>query len=52
LGWLIIPETRTVEIYRGDGSSEVMHDASEVQGEGAVAGFVLKLERIWAGIQA
>jgi hypothetical protein len=29
-----------------------MHGALEVRGEGTVAGFVLKMERIWAGIQA
>lgn len=52
LGWLIIPETRSVEIYRADGSSEEIFGTAEVRGEGEVEGFVLQLERIWKGIRA
>lgn len=52
LAWLIIPETRSVEIYRVDGSVEEVSGASEIRGEGPVEGFVLKLDRIWKGIQA
>jgi Uma2 family endonuclease len=51
LAWLIIPETRTVEVYRTLEPVQVIKNATEVQGEGAVSGFVLRLERIWAGIQ-
>ncbi|HME11136.1 MAG TPA: Uma2 family endonuclease [Bryobacteraceae bacterium] len=52
LAWLIIPETRSVEIYRADGSVEAVAGASEIRGEGPVERFVLRLERIWTGIQA
>lgn len=51
LAWLIIPETRSVEIYRADGSVEVAAELAEVAGEGPVQGFVLRLNRIWKGIQ-
>jgi Uma2 family endonuclease len=50
LAWLVIPETRSVEIYREDGSWEEKTAVSEIAGEGPVAGFVLQLERIWQGI--
>ena len=52
LGWLINPESCTVEIYRRDGSVEVLTRPAEVRGEGAVGGFVLNAERIWQGIRA
>lgn len=52
LGWLIIPETRTVEVFRADGSHEVLPGAQQVSGEGPVAGFVLNLDRIRTGIKA
>jgi Uma2 family endonuclease len=52
LAWLIIPETRTVEIYSADGSAREMAGLSEIRGEGPVEGFVLNLERIWQGIRA
>lgn len=51
LGWLIIPETRSVEIYRADGSTVVLTEPAEVAGEGPVQGFVLRLDRIWQGIR-
>jgi Uma2 family endonuclease len=47
LGWLINPETRTVEIYRADGSVEETAGAAELRGEGPVTGFVLPLDSIW-----
>ena len=47
LGWLINPETRTVEIYRANGSVEETADAAELKGEGPVTGFVLPLAPIW-----
>jgi Uma2 family endonuclease len=52
LAWLIDPETRSVEIYRADGSVEQVTEPAEVKGEGPVQGFVLRLDRIWRGIQA
>jgi len=48
LGWLIIPDTKTVEIFRADGSITVLSDVQEVHGEGPVATLTLKLERVWA----
>ena len=50
LAWLVIPETRAVEIYRFGGSVEVLAESAEVAGDGPVQGFVLKLDRIWRGI--
>ena len=52
LAWLIVPETRSVEIYRANGSVEEVNGTSEIRGEGPVEGFVMKLNRIWQGIQA
>jgi hypothetical protein len=50
LAWLVIPETQTVEIYRGDGSAQEVCQPAELAGERPVQGFVLRLERIWKGI--
>ena len=52
LAWLIIPGTRSVEIYRASGPTEVLANPAEVHGECPVEGFVLRLTRIWQGIQA
>ena len=49
LGWLLNPEDRSVEVYRADGSVERFESPGEIRGEGAVAGFVLVLDRIWSG---
>jgi len=47
LGWLIDPNTRTVEIYRHDREPEVLADVESVRGEGPVEGFVLRLAPVW-----
>jgi Uma2 family endonuclease len=48
LGWLLIPESRTVEIYRpGQAEPEVLVNPASVTGEGPVAGFVLDLTLVW-----
>jgi Uma2 family endonuclease len=47
LGWLIDPVERTVAIYRSDRALEILTNPSSVAGEGPVAGFVLKMERIF-----
>ena len=52
LAWLIIPETRSVEIYRAEGPVETISNAMQIEGEGPVEDFVLRLSRIWQGIQA
>jgi Uma2 family endonuclease len=51
LGWLINPESCTVEVYRRDGSAQVLTKPSAVEGDGPVEGFVLNAERIWQGIR-
>jgi Uma2 family endonuclease len=50
LGWLIDPDTRTVYIYRPGAKPEELKDADSIGGEGPVAGFVLDLGPIWAGL--
>jgi Uma2 family endonuclease len=47
LGWLIDPLERTVAIYRPGREPEVVMNPAEVAGEGPVAGFVLKLDRVF-----
>lgn len=47
LGWLIDPDTKTVEIYRPNGEVEKRTGISKVEGEGPVAGFVLDLTYVW-----
>jgi Uma2 family endonuclease len=47
LGWLIDPESRTVEIYRPGHDVEKRAGLDKVEGEGPVAGFVLDLSYVW-----
>ena len=47
LGWLIDPMQRTVTIYRPAQPPRVLKNPASVQGEGPVAGFVLKLDRVF-----
>ena len=48
LGWLIDPDSRTVEIHRaGSAEPELRANADSVEGEGPVAGFRLELARVW-----
>ena len=46
LGWLIDPETQTVEIYRPDCPSEILNDPATLSGEAVLPGFVLNLAGI------
>ena len=48
LAWLIDPERKAVEIYRHGQPPETQTGHTAVYGEGAVAGFVLELARVWA----
>jgi Uma2 family endonuclease len=48
LGWLIIPDTRTVHIYRPGVPVETIQGASRLAGEGPVQGFELDLTDIWS----
>ncbi|MBM3735772.1 MAG: Uma2 family endonuclease [Acidobacteria bacterium] len=47
LGWLIDPETRTVEIYRPGRDPESLKNPDRVRGEGPVEGFTLDLKKVW-----
>jgi Uma2 family endonuclease len=47
LGWLIDPNTQTVEIYRPGQPVEMLHNPSTLSGESVLSGFVLNLGLIW-----
>ena len=47
LGWLIDPESKTVEIYRPTGKMEKRTGIDKIEGEGPVAGFILDLTYVW-----
>ncbi len=47
LGWLIDPDSRTVEVYRPERQPEVMSGVDSVVGEDCVEGFVLDLRAVW-----
>ncbi|HEY9601743.1 MAG TPA: Uma2 family endonuclease [Allocoleopsis sp.] len=48
LGWLIIPKTQQVEIYRPTRMVEVLQSPTSLSGEDVLPGFVLDLQRIFA----
>ncbi|MBV8841479.1 MAG: Uma2 family endonuclease [Bryobacterales bacterium] len=50
LGWLIDGDAETVYVYRKGHRSIARQHIQEVAGEGPVAGFVLDLHPIWAGL--
>jgi len=47
LGWLIDPDSRTVEVYRPGRKPEILTDLISLAGEGPVTGFVLDLRLVW-----
>jgi Uma2 family endonuclease len=47
LGWLIDPETRTVEVYRPDREPESQAEIDSIAGVDPVEGFVLDLRTVW-----
>ena len=47
LGWMIDPETETVEVYRPGREPELLADLESLAGEGPVDGFVLDLRTVW-----
>ena len=47
LGWLIDPEKKCVEIYRADGTVEVLGNPATVGGEEVLRGFELNVKEIW-----
>ncbi|WP_206107763.1 Uma2 family endonuclease [Paludisphaera rhizosphaerae] len=48
LGWLIDPETRTVEIYRPDREAEILASPEKISGEDVLPDFILDLAEILA----
>lgn len=47
--WVVQPNTKTVTIYRGDGSVAVLHEPDEITGEGALPSFRCKVSEFFAG---
>jgi Uma2 family endonuclease len=50
LGWLIDPESQTVEIYRTGQATERLQGVQSLHADGLVKGFVLELVDVWAGL--
>ncbi|MCG9891835.1 MAG: Uma2 family endonuclease [Thermosynechococcaceae cyanobacterium MS004] len=46
LGWLIIPKMQQVEIYRIDGSTEILQSPVTLSGENVLPGFTLSISTI------
>ena len=51
LGWLIDPDTRTIEVYRPGLAPEILTNPLAVAGEGPIQGFVLDLPPVWDPLQ-
>jgi Uma2 family endonuclease len=51
LGWLLLPEQRAVEIWRGgqEGMADRVENANRLDGGELAEGLALELEEIWAG---
>jgi len=47
LGWLIDRKNRTVYIYRPDQEPEILDNPETVSGEPELAGFALRMVKIW-----
>jgi Uma2 family endonuclease len=47
LGWLINPKDKTIEVFRPDGSVQILTNINKIEGEGPVVGFVLDLTYVW-----
>jgi Uma2 family endonuclease len=47
LGWLIDPETRTVEIYEPSEEVETLYNPQRVAGDPVLPGFSLDMKRVW-----
>lgn len=47
LGWLIIPDTRTVHIYWPGQAVEILENPQTLSGEAVLLGFMMNLEPIW-----
>lgn len=47
LVWVIHPVTRTVIIYRRDGTAHVLHDGDLLDGEAVLPGFTFSVDRLF-----
>ncbi len=47
LGWLIDPQTRTVEIYEPGEEVEIFYNPEAVAGDPVLPGFSLNLKKVW-----
>jgi len=47
LGWLIDPQTQTVEVYRQNGDRDILQSPTNLIGEDVLPNFVLDLSRIF-----
>lgn len=47
LGWLIDPETRTVEIYELGEEVETLYNPERIAGDPVLPGFILDMKRVW-----
>ncbi len=47
LGWLIVPESRAVHVYRQEQEAEILSDVNSIAGDPVLPGFVLDLRPIW-----
>ena len=47
LGWLINPKSQQVEIYRSDGSQEVLIKPNKLSGETVLLNFTLEIAWLW-----
>lgn len=47
LGWLLDPESRSVDVYRPGRAVEVLENAERVSADPVLPGFVLELAAIW-----
>ena len=47
LVWMVEPKTRTVTLYRPDGTANVLQADETLDGEGVLPGFQFPLQRLW-----
>jgi len=47
LVWVVEPKTRTVTVYRPDGTANVLQAMDILDGEDVLPGFQFPLQRLW-----
>lgn len=50
LVWVIYPETRTVHVFRQDGSSQILTEADELKGEDVLPDFVCRVSELFEDV--